>query len=117
MYAAEARQIPVTEGIPRANAAMAGKTLPPTNQALIAVLSGDPETALPLARKARWQPSSRLDLADIYCTLAHVHGLLGDRAKAHEFLGRARGLVPIYARPDHVARRLESADPRVGTAS
>lgn len=99
LYAAESRQIPVTEGVPRAKAVVAGQPLPPAFQALIAVLSGDPETALPLARKARRQPGSRLDLADIHCTLAHVHGVLGDCAKASESLNRARGLVPILPAP------------------
>jgi hypothetical protein len=112
LYAVEAQQIPVTEGLPRVHAAMAAKPLPPAYQALLAVLSGDPQAALPWARQARPTATSRLDLADIYCTLAHVHGVLGDRAKAYELLDRARALVPIYARPDHVARRLEAPDPQ-----
>jgi len=113
LYAVEARQIPAAEGLPRVHAAMAAQPLPPAYQALLAVLSGDPRAALPWAGKARPQATSRLDLADVYCSLAHVHGVLGDRIKAHEFLDRARALVPIYARPDHVARRLEAADPRM----
>ncbi|MEY9932271.1 hypothetical protein ABH926_006920 [Catenulispora sp. GP43] len=108
LYAAEARQVPVAEAVPRAKALMAGQPFPLALQALIAVLSGDPQTALPLARKARRQPGSRLDLADIHCTLAHIHDVLGDRAAANESLERARALAPSYVRPDHVARRLDS---------
>jgi tetratricopeptide (TPR) repeat protein len=108
LYAAEARQIPVSEAVPRAKASLAGQPVPLSLQALIAVLSGDPRTALPLARKARRQPGSRVDLADIHCTLAHVHGILGDRAAADESVERARALAPRYVRPDHVARRLDS---------
>jgi uncharacterized protein (UPF0297 family) len=113
LYAVEARQIPAAEGLPRVYAAMAAKPLPPVYQALLAVLSGDPHAALPWAGEARPKATSRLDQADVFCSLAHVHGVLGNRIKAHEFLDRARALVPIYARPDHVARRLEAADPQM----
>jgi hypothetical protein len=73
---------------------------------LKAALTGDLEAALRLARRGCRAPSSRLDLVDAWCTLAHVQGLLGRDAEAAATLDRARRLAPAYARPDAVARRL-----------
>ncbi|RSM73644.1 hypothetical protein DMH04_40805 [Kibdelosporangium aridum] len=78
-------------------------------RALIALLAGDPQLAVRLARAACKNNCGSLGRADDLATLARAYMAAGDNSKARETLAKAERLVPWWPRVALTRSRLDLA--------
>lgn len=78
-------------------------------RALIALLAGDPQLAVRLARTACRNNDGSLHRADDLATLARAYMAAGDNSKARKTLAKAERLVPWWPRVAVTRSRLDLA--------
>lgn len=78
-------------------------------RALLALLAGDPQLAVKLARLACESNDDFLGRADDLATLARAHMAAGDNCSARKAIAEAERLVPWWPRVAHTRSRLDLA--------
>jgi Flp pilus assembly protein TadD len=114
--AVEAGQLPAADGLPVAARALneaieLGKPsyMMDGVRALLALLAGDPQLAVHLARLACENNDDSLSRADDLATLARAYMAAGDNSAARRALPQAERLVPWWPRVALTRRRLDLA--------